>query len=186
MLFLSDSQIMSNNSNPQRSKARAALIASFNELVLVKPYADFHISDIIKRADVSRSTFYEHFRSKDDILKLCLTDVLGPLARAGIQEGSHEHLTMILEHFVEFEQQTRVYLSGPASVVVIDRLAELIEPLLPKEQRESGSVSVGLLAMQIACSTIGLISSWLQQESREPASRIAAHLERTAGALIQC
>lgn len=172
--------------NRSQSKARAALIAAFNQLVLAKPYAEFHISDVIKLADVSRSTFYEHFRSKDDILRLCLTHVLGPLAEAGFSGSDYGQLKMVLEHFQEFEEQTKVYLNGPAATVVMQRLAELIEPLLNTERDPKSALSNRLLATQIASSTVGLLASWMYQSPMETADCIAQQLQQTARALVNC
>ena len=177
---------MTTEENRSQSKARTALIAAFNQLVLAKPYAEFHISDVIKLADVSRSTFYEHFRSKDDILRLCLTHVLGPLAKAGFSGSDLEQLEMVLEHFQEFEEQTSVYLNGPAATVVTQRLAELIEPLLDAERDPSTAFPNRLLASQIAASTIGLVASWMNHSPRETADCIARQLQQTARALVNC
>ena len=55
--------------NRQVRKTRAALLDAFGRLVLERGYADIRIADVIRQANVGRSTFYEHFRSKDDLLR---------------------------------------------------------------------------------------------------------------------
>lgn len=49
-------------------KAREALRNALSELVLEKPYEEITVQDVTQRADVSRSSFYVHFRDKDDLL----------------------------------------------------------------------------------------------------------------------
>ncbi|MFE3025048.1 TetR/AcrR family transcriptional regulator [Nocardia tengchongensis] len=49
-------------------RTRAALHRALIELMLTRPYARITVRDIIDRADVGRSTFYAHYRDKDDLL----------------------------------------------------------------------------------------------------------------------
>ena len=93
---------------------------------------------------------------------------------------------MVLEHFQEFEEQTSVYLNGPAATVVTQGLAELIEPLLDAERASKSALSNRLLASQIAASTIGLVVSWMNHSPREAANCIAHQLQQTARALVNC
>ena len=61
---------------------RTAILAAFRDLVLARRYSDIRVADIVRRADAGRSTFYEHFRGKDDVLRHSLAAVLTPLAEA--------------------------------------------------------------------------------------------------------
>lgn len=49
-------------------KTRALLQRALQELILEKGYEAITIQDLLDRADVGRSTFYAHFRDKDDLL----------------------------------------------------------------------------------------------------------------------
>jgi AcrR family transcriptional regulator len=49
------------------SRTRRALSHALIELILEKPFDDITIQDVIDRADVGRSTFYAHFRDKEDL-----------------------------------------------------------------------------------------------------------------------
>jgi Transcriptional regulator len=55
---------------PDRRPARtvSALRTSLIELMLEKHYDSITVQDIIDRANVGRSTFYSHFRDKEDLL----------------------------------------------------------------------------------------------------------------------
>ena len=52
---------------PPRSGARPALKAAFNSLFFEHGYDGFGVADIAAKADVGRSTFYEHYPSKQAI-----------------------------------------------------------------------------------------------------------------------
>jgi AcrR family transcriptional regulator len=49
-------------------RTRQALTRALVELVLEKRYSAITIQDLLDRADVGRSTFYAHYRGKDDLL----------------------------------------------------------------------------------------------------------------------
>jgi AcrR family transcriptional regulator len=49
-------------------RTQEALIFALIHLVLEKRYDAITIQDLLDRADVGRSTFYSHFRGKDDLL----------------------------------------------------------------------------------------------------------------------
>src|SRR6478672_13286337 len=55
---------------PDRRPARtvSALRTALIELMLEKHYDTITVQDIIDRANVGRSTFYSHFRDKEDLL----------------------------------------------------------------------------------------------------------------------
>ena len=49
-------------------RTRAALTRALVDLVLEKRYRSITVQDLLDRADVGRSTFYSHYRGKDDLL----------------------------------------------------------------------------------------------------------------------
>src|SRR3977135_261485 len=61
-------------------QTRLRLLRAFNTLILERGYAKMTVGDVIERAAVVRSTFYEHFETKDDILRQSLVPVFSILA----------------------------------------------------------------------------------------------------------
>ncbi|MEU7763799.1 helix-turn-helix domain-containing protein [Nocardia sp. NPDC049190] len=57
-------------------RTRNVLHRALIELVLERGYDRVTVRDILTRADVGRSTFYTHYRDKDDLLLLSSTDYL--------------------------------------------------------------------------------------------------------------
>ena len=53
----------------RQRKTRQAIFSAFAELLSLKKYSVITVGDIIKKADVGRSTFYSHFDTKDYLLK---------------------------------------------------------------------------------------------------------------------
>src|ERR1039458_6052583 len=62
-------------------RTRQALMRALVDLLLSEDLESITIASIVARADVGRSTFYTHFRGRDDILKASLSFPSAPLAR---------------------------------------------------------------------------------------------------------
>jgi AcrR family transcriptional regulator len=56
---------------------------ALRSLVREKPYEAITVKDVLERANVGRSTFYGHFRDKDELLVDCLRGLLGSRERQG-------------------------------------------------------------------------------------------------------
>lgn len=56
-------------------KTKAAIYASFTDLLSKKEYSQITIQEIIDLADIGRSTFYSHFETKDELLKSMCLDI---------------------------------------------------------------------------------------------------------------
>jgi AcrR family transcriptional regulator len=60
-------------------KTKASLHTALIGLAREKPYSSIVVKEILDRANVGRSTFYTHFRDKDDLLESGIYDVLRSL-----------------------------------------------------------------------------------------------------------
>src|SRR5258708_29428120 len=68
------------------ARSRAMLQHALNSLILKKNYDAITIADICAAADVSRSTFYAHYTSKDDLKRRGFEPLRGLLA--GVQRDA--------------------------------------------------------------------------------------------------
>lgn len=158
---------------------------AFNSLVLERGYDGVTVRDIIAQANVGRSTFYEHFANKDDLLRRSLRPVFGPLADVVGAARATDELAEILAHFRENRRLLRVMLGGSTRRVLARILAELIEERLSAASPGAAYlVPVAMLAAQLADGQLGLIGAWLTAKppcTRETLAR-ALHASTNAAA----
>lgn len=69
-----------NSYDPRVKRTRQLLTDAMKKLLLEEGYEAITIRDIVKKAEVNRSTFYLHFRDKQDIFEQIQLDVLNELA----------------------------------------------------------------------------------------------------------
>jgi AcrR family transcriptional regulator len=170
------------SSSRQARRTCTALLDAFRDLFLSRRYADIRVADILRRADVGRSTFYEHFRNKDDLLKRSVTPIIAVLADAVGDDCERQRLEAVLEHFRENVRVTRGFLNGPLSARVVAVLTELIEDRLIA-WRAKPAMPLNLAAAQIAGAQLALVRAWLNSDGPCRAQTLAAALHTSTAAM---
>lgn len=168
-------------------RTRDWILKSFNRLALRRPYHGIQVADIVENAGVGRSTFYEHFRGKDELFRHALTTVLSVLADAATDAADLAQIHATLEYFWENRQAARGMLRGESASQVARRHAELFEERLSALCNENGStpiIPLRLAATQLAAAQLGLITAWLEGAERcSPAALARAILQSTRSAV---
>ncbi len=144
-------------------RTRAALIEAFNELFLKRPNGPVRVSDIVERANVGRSTFYEHYSGAHDIQMQAMARPLAILADAVSGRCGPDRLTWLLEHFWENRQRARSTFTGRHRDQVVRLLATMIEERLSRNGDEP-VVPMRLSAFQLAEASLALIRGWVSGE----------------------
>jgi AcrR family transcriptional regulator len=164
-------------------------MSAFVELMLTHGFPDVSVEDVVARADVGRSTFYLHFRSKDDILKQSLTRPSGVLAALVGQDVPLAQVIAQLDHFYSQRKLNRVFFAQSARAVWVRCLADLIEPRLAALLRASRGarpiLPLPMIAAQIAESQIALIANWLMSRNTAKPDAIADALVATTRANVE-
>lgn len=145
-------------------RTRQALLAAFRDLVLDRPYDTLSVGDIVERANVGRSTFYEHYDGKDALLS---ESVQGPFGTLAALVGAAEmpaSLVGTIAHFRENQRVTRTLLAHPTRPVLTRSLAALIETrlaALADRSPLSPILADALTALHLAAGQLALIEHWL-------------------------
>ncbi|HXV60618.1 MAG TPA: TetR/AcrR family transcriptional regulator [Vicinamibacteria bacterium] len=173
-------------------KTRDAVVSAFNDLVRERKYEEIRVGDIVADADVGRSTFYQHYTGKEDVLVESMGFMLDALASAASNENDPAELEGLLSHFWENRHLGRELFSGPKSLHVVPRitraLAQRIEARIASRLAVGGGkplVPTRLLAIQTAEAELALIRAWLTGAGSATPSELAEALTRSARAMVE-
>jgi AcrR family transcriptional regulator len=175
----------------RRQRTRRALFVAFAELVLAGRYDDIRVHDIARRAGVGRSTFYDHFGGKEQLVLESMTGFLSVIADAAAG-ATDETLAGVLGHFWQNRRLARRLLLGDSiaprieklhAQLVTERVATRLGGALDLDQPGTG-VPWRLMAAQIAAAQLGLVRSWLVGNIAGRPDLIAETLIRASTSLV--
>lgn len=169
-------------------QTRSAIVGSFNELVFERPYREINVSEILGEAGVGRSTFYEHFRNKDELLIHSSSGILQALADAVIGRADKQTLVHQLEHFRENRRMALDLLCGDIGIRLERLFAQMVQSRLEQTAATRGRpllIAPHLAAAQCAGAMFGLILEWLRSLDPTPSPLLADAIVRTIGATIE-
>ncbi len=168
--------------NRRTDRTRRTVIAAFNDLVLRRGFARVTVRDIITHADVGRSTFYEHFENKADVLEQSLAPIFAPLADVLSDGRANPRLQKVVEHFATRRKLALALLAGSTRPIVTGYLARLLEERLTSDRGTAAAVRP-LVAAALAAAQIALLEAWLSAPAPSSPTAVAGILARlTLGA----
>jgi AcrR family transcriptional regulator len=184
---MSNKALMTGVVDRRQQKTRAALHSAFVDLLLDQGYEALTIGAVTEAANVGRSTFYEHYRTKDDLLRASMNGPFVLLAKLVNEKQSPQSLGDLLWHFRRNQQVARVLLSWPTRPVLSSALAEHILVCLlgtPKLQSQP-LVPVEVIARQIADMQLALVEAWVSGRPAFGVEAAADALNSATGALVK-
>jgi AcrR family transcriptional regulator len=171
--------------DPRRRRTRQDLMAAFFSLVLSRRYHEIRVADVLARASVSRSTFYEHFRNKDDLLAASLEGPFQILASLTQAQPDGSRVQGILQHFWDNRALARSLFQGAALRVVRRTLVDHMEAALTREQRSRLRIPARLAAHALADGVFSPITAWLMCEAKCSADDLAQALGLASAASVR-
>ncbi|GAA2042204.1 hypothetical protein GCM10009819_30680 [Agromyces tropicus] len=164
-------------------RTRRALQEALFALARERPLEDVTIADLVARAGVNRSSFYQHYADKETLLADAL-DAAAQRAGADLPELDEPLAApprALLDYLAHFDENAEVYrrVLGPhGSTVVRTRLRTRIEAVVVDGLAKSGTrvfegLPVDVVAAGIAGSVLGVIEAWLARDPRPPVATAA-------------
>jgi AcrR family transcriptional regulator len=169
--------------DPRKRRSREALLQAFFGLVLTRRYHEITIADVVAKAGVGRSTFYEHFRSKDALLAAAIEGPFGILASM-LGEPSPTRVQGILEHFWQNRGMARGLFQGAGLRPVRATLVALIEARLKRDHGPHLRLPPRLAAHALADAMLSPIIAWLSGEAACTAHDLAESLQASTAAML--
>ena len=169
-------------------KTRLRLLIAFNKLILERGYARLTVGAVVDTAGVGRSTFYEHFETRDDILRQSLMPFFSILADTVTAADVSEQLSDIIAHFWENRVLARVLFGGSTRPLVSRMLSDLILSRLVaisrKSHRPAPIVPLELVAASLADSQLGVIVEWCGGSGDVKPAVVAELIHGTSRAIV--
>jgi AcrR family transcriptional regulator len=157
------------------ARTRLAILSAFVALVGERRYEAIRVGDIVAKADVGRSTFYQHFGGKDDLLRQSMEWLLRIIADAALPGADEARLAFAVGHFWENRRLARAVLTPPLGASVRRQLESLIE-----ERLGGDAETARARAVQIAAAQLGLLEAWTRGELSASEALIAERLRAAA------
>lgn len=179
--------------DPRTRRSRKWLQDALKSLAQELPYEAITIQQIAARADVNRTTFYQHFQDKDDLLDSIASDLLQRLVEGAEQYKNEdwpfspvEAPPTLLRFFEEIGNDARFYarmLTGPGSSAFASRLVSVLEThhiQASSDQNAKDAFPVrattappDLVARFLSMGLIGSLAWWLANETPYTAQEAA-------------
>jgi AcrR family transcriptional regulator len=174
-------------------RSRQAIMQALHALIAEKGYNAVTVTDILQVADVGRSTFYAHFRDKEDVLLSGFDDIRSALAHSPPRDEAETAsageflgpLRSVFEHVGRYRQAWKpLVLKGGADVVVRilrDASESLIRDHLAQQCGSTASEArIEATTQYLTGALMGLLTWWLDSESPEPAVDVYRMYRRLA------
>jgi AcrR family transcriptional regulator len=160
-------------------KTENLLRDSLISLIREKDYDSIAVKEILDRANVGRSTFYMHFRDKDELLVSGIHHMLGPVQSKANQSGEKPHegfvrFSLPIFEYVDAHRHTsdaRMGMRGRAIIhehlrkVVAELIADHVKKASQGRRRTSGRIPPDLLVSFIASTFILVLNWWVERKS---------------------
>lgn len=158
---------------------RAALVSLIHE----KTYDSIVINEILDRANVGRSTFYMHFRDKDELLVSAIYDMLHSVHTAVPPPSAKPYEQIISFSLPIFEQiklhrhpgEVRIGARGRAIIhehlqkVLVGLIADEVKKTFQSRRKTPGQAPPVLFAQYVASTFILVLNWWVESRSPLPA-----------------
>ncbi len=170
--------------DPRAAHTRERLGDALLGLLLVRPFDDITVQSVLDRAGVSRSTFYEHYRDKNDLLLSDVDEFFQAMStlleRRGDRSGRVAPVAELFSH-IAASRELFAALVASGKLPEVRELGEahfarsiarrLAPPTRGRQPPSAASAHVPL-AHALAGALFSLLAWWVRQGMTIPPSRM--------------
>jgi AcrR family transcriptional regulator len=161
-------------------RTRALLHEALGSLIREKPFDRISVAEILDRAKVSRSTFYIHYRDKDDLLtssmRAFLLDVLSTdgATTVGIAERMVAFSLPLLAHIHQHRRSAKARLGERGRAVLHEHLRRVLSEWIGQTMGEDihthqsarSPIVPELLTRHIASTFVLILHWWMDDDAK--------------------
>ena len=164
-------------------KTRKAIYSSFTDLINTTDYDKITIQDIIDASNIGRSTFYMHFKTKDELLSKISQDIFNHVFSSSLtEEKSHNfskanvldynHLiTHIFYHIRDEKELIKGIMLSKCNYIFLDdfknHLHSFVNSYYLNYQYEDSTLPLKLKKDILVDNFITIIKYWINDDFRE-------------------
>ena len=172
-------------------KTKASLHDALIGLAREKPYPSIAVKEILGRANVGRSTFYTHFRDKDDLLESGIRHILQSMCQRPRSGSSFEHVVAfslpLLTHIDAHRRDAGATMGRSGRLAMHAHLQRVLTNLIAEElsdvrRRKPASLPpTDLLAKHVAATFVLALNWWIDSDAPLTPVEVDSHFR----ALVQ-
>lgn len=180
-------RVLDSSSDPRVARTRSAITAAVHGIV--ERGEELTVASIVRRAGVSRATFYSHFAGLEDLAESLTREAFHEIAEVLDVEIGTTHSRAVamrqsqlrlVDHFVAnraiFAAVAAMPVSKNGYLKSVRAMADEIEASLRRDRVLPDSLDLAATARYIAGAAYGLIDAWLFDEVELTASQLVDHL----------
>lgn len=167
-------------------KTKKLLRAALISLIAEKPYDSIVVKEILDRANVGRSTFYMHFRDKDDLLVSGIYQMVGPPPPTPGRSPTNRHDRLlwfslrVFEHHHRHAHEWNDRIGAEGRAILHEHLRREIAKVVAGEanrelrsvRKPSARIPTDLLSKYIASTFVLVLNWWLEKKMYLPPKEI--------------
>ena len=177
------------------ARTRAMLHQTLMSLIVKQGYEAITIKDICDAANVGRSTFYAHYKSKDDLMrshleplrKLLVDRQRDALATPGdIKDRSLAFSTAMFEHARDHRNHYRALVGGRGGTISLGVIRRILSDLVRSElaatagKNSADAIPRELVVQYVVGAYMAVLTWWLDGGAKLPPKRVDAMFRRLA------
>ena len=156
-------------------KTKKDIKDSFLKLLKEKNYNDITINDILNESKIARSTFYEHFKSKEDILSSLSEDIFIHITSSNLKkEDNHDFsssnnfkdlLLHMLYHLYEEKDILNIIFKNESRGTFLKLLHHSIIDLISSNEKElinDSKIPSSLASKIVIIDIMNIIKWWIE------------------------
>jgi AcrR family transcriptional regulator len=161
-------------------KTQALLHEALGSLIREKPYDEIVVKEILDRANVGRSTFYMHYRDKDELLASGIHEMRRAVhaAEVALSEKKDERIIRfsraVFEHIhwhrhvgtAGMGTRGRAIIHEHLRKVLAEQIANDLSKVFHSRRRTLGQVPLDLLVQYVASTFVLVLNWWVDSNSQ--------------------
>ena len=164
-------------------KTKASLHNALIGLAREKPYPSIVVKEILDRANVGRSTFYTHFRDKDDLLESGIHEVLRSLeglpGRVSVPERLVAFSLPLLQHIDDHRRAAGPRMGREGRAIMHEHMEDVLTAVVADQldtvRAARAQTPVDLVARYVASTFVLVLNRWVETDTAWTPTEADAH-----------